>query len=397
MNKKSIADLTEKDLRGKRVLVRVDFNVPQDKTTGAVTDDTRIKAALPTIRYLMEKGARIILVSHLGRPKGKDEKLKMDPVAKRLSELIGKNVPKLNDCIGPEIEAEVKKMKDGDVILLENVRFYKEEEAGDEEFAKKLACLAEIYVNDAFGTAHRAHASTAVVAKYLPAYAGFLMQKEIEALGKILTNPARPFVAIIGGAKISTKIAVLKNLLSKVDTLVIGGGMVFTFLKARGYEIGKSLFELETFEEAKNILKLADEKKVELVLPVDVVVTAAVDDSAYAKVTGIDEIPRDMIGVDIGPRTIQAIKDIISQAKTIFWNGPLGVFEIDKFARGTIEVMRAIASSQAESVIGGGDSAAAVEKAGLADKMTHVSTGGGASLEFIEGRQLPGVEALKDK
>lgn len=397
MNKQSIADLKEKDLKGKRVLVRVDFNVPQDKATAAVTDDTRIRAALPTIRYIKERGGRVILVSHLGRPKGRDEKYKMDPVAQRLEELLGENVKKLGDCIGPGVEAEVKKLKDGDVVLLENVRFYKEEEAGDEEFAKKLARLADIYVNDAFGTAHRAHASTAVVAKFLPAYAGFLMEKEISMLGKILTNPEKPFVAIIGGAKISTKIAVLKNLLSQVDTLVIGGGMVFTFLKAQGYEIGKSLFEPEAQEEAKAILKEADAKKVELVLPVDAVVATAIDANAETKIVHINAIPAEMMGVDIGPQTVEVVKGIVARAKTIFWNGPLGIFEIEKFARGTFEVMKAIADSAATKVIGGGDSAAAVEAAGLADKMTHVSTGGGASLEFIEGRELPGVAALKDK
>lgn len=397
MNKKSIADLTEKDLKGKRVLVRVDFNVPQDKNTGAITDDTRIKAAVPTIKYLTDRGGRVILVSHLGRPKGKDEKFKLDPVAERLSKIIGQPVKKLNDSIGSEVESAVKQLKDGEICLLENIRFYKEEEAGDEEFAKKLARLADLYVNDAFGTAHRAHASTAVVAKSLPAYAGFLMEKEIEMLGKIVGSPERPFTAIIGGAKISSKIAVLKNLLDKVDTLVIGGGMIFTFLKAQGLEIGKSLFEPETLEEAKNILKAADSKKVELVLAVDVVVATAVDASAETRVVHIDEIPAEMMGVDIGPQTISVIKDIIAKSKTIFWNGPLGVFEIDKFAKGTMEVMRAIAESRAVTVIGGGDSAAACEKAGLSHKMTHVSTGGGASLEFVEGRTLPGVEALKDK
>jgi len=396
MNKKSIADLKKNDLSGKRVLVRVDFNVPMDDK-GDITDDTRIKAAIPTIKYLVDNGARVILVSHLGRPSGPSPELKMDPIAVRLSELIKKPVTKLDDCIGQDVETAVSKMQNSEIVMLENVRFYKEEEKNDEVFAKKLSEIADIYVNDAFGTAHRAHASTAGVAAYLPGYAGFLMEKELNVLGKILTNPERPFFAIIGGAKVSTKIGVIKNLLSKVDSLAIQGGMVFTFIKAQGYEIGKSLFDEKGMEKAEVALAQIKASNVQTIMLKDVVVADQMSQDANIKVVDIDKIPADMIGVDAGPKTIEELKKVIKSAKTIFWNGPVGVFEIDKFAKGTREVAKALADSRAITVIGGGDSVAAVEEAGLADKMTHISTGGGASLEFIEGKELPGVAVLQNK
>lgn len=396
MAKKSIADLGEKDLKGKRVLVRVDFNVPMDKEK-KITDDTRIKASLPTIKYLIEKGAKVILVSHLGRPDGITEDLRLDPIAKRLEELLKKKVLKLDDSIGEEVEQAISQMKNGDVILLENIRFYKEEEANDEQFARKLADLADIYVNDAFGTAHRAHASTAGVAAFLPAYAGFLIQKELDVMGKALTDPKRPFVAIIGGAKISTKIAVLKNLLNKVDTLIIGGGMVYTFLKAKGFEIGKSLVEDKSIDAAKEFMARAEASKAKVIFAKDIVVASEMSDKATTKVVSVDQIPPDMMGVDAGPETIKAIKEEIKKAGTVVWNGPVGVFEIPKFAKGTNEIAKALAASKAVSIIGGGDSAAAVEKAGVADKITHISTGGGASLEFLEGKELPGIAVLQEK
>ena len=396
MAKKSIADLEEKDLRSKRVLVRVDFNVPMDKQKN-ITDDIRIKESLPTIQYLTEKGAKVILVSHLGRPDGITEDLRLDPIAKRLEELLKKKVLKLNDTIGEEVEEAISKMKDGDVVLLENVRFYKEEEENDEQFARKLAGLADIYVNDAFGTAHRAHASTAGVAAFLPAYAGFLIQKELDVMGKALTNPKRPFVAIIGGAKISTKIGVLKNLLKKVDVLIIGGGMLYTFLKAKGMQVGKSLVEDKSLDTAKAFLAQAEASKAKVIFDVDVVVASEISEKASTKVVKLDNIPVDMMGVDTGPESLKIIKEEIKKAGTIVWNGPLGVFEIAKFAKGTNEVAKAIAASKAVSIIGGGDSASAVEKAGVADKITHISTGGGASLEFLEGKELPGIAVLQDK
>ena len=396
MAKKSIGDLGEKDLAGKRVLVRVDFNVPMDKEK-KITDDTRIKESLPTIKYLSEKGAKVILVSHLGRPDGITEDLRLDPIAKRLEELLKKKIVKLDDSIGEEVEQAISKMNNGDVILLENIRFYKEEEANDEQFARKLAELADIYVNDAFGTAHRAHASTAGVAQFLPAYAGFLIQKELDVMGKALADPKRPFVAIIGGAKISTKIAVLKNLLNKVDTLIIGGGMLYTFLKAKGLEIGKSLVEDKSIDQAKVFLAQAEASRAKVIYGKDVVVASEMSDKASTKIVKIDQIPPDMIGVDAGPETIKEIKEEIKKAGTVVWNGPVGVFEIPKFAKGTNEIARALADSKAISIVGGGDSAAAVEAAGVANKITHISTGGGASLEFLEGKELPGIAALQDK
>jgi|YNPMSStandDraft_1061717.scaffolds.fasta_scaffold00752_3 phosphoglycerate kinase len=394
VNKKTIRDIPVGELKGKKVLVRVDFNVPLDEER-RITDDTRIVESLPTIRFLLERGARVILVSHLGRPKGKPkDEFRMDPVAKRLEELLGRKVYKANDCIGEEVEKLANALKEGEVLLLENVRFYAEEEANDENFARSLARLADIYVNDAFGTAHRAHASTAGVARFLPAYAGFLMEKELEALGERLNNPVRPFLAILGGAKVSSKIGVIKKLLEKVDALLIGGGMSYTFIKAMGYEVGTSLLEEGMIEEARSILAMAKEKGVRLVLPEDFVVAPEGKEGVETKVVAWNEIPPDMGGFDIGPKTVETFAREIAQAKTIFWNGPLGLFEVDLFARGTIEIAKKVAESGAVVVVGGGDTIAAIKKAGVEKKITHISTGGGASLEFVEGRVLPGVEVL---
>jgi len=398
MAKQTVEDI--KDLSGKKVLVRVDFNVPLDDKQN-ITDDTRIRAAVPTIKYLSDKGAKVILVSHLGRPKsGPDDKLRLAPCAKRLSELIKKPVASVKDCIGPEVEKAISNLKDGDIILLENVRFYKEEEKNDPEFAKKLASLADIYVNDAFGTAHRAHASTEGVTKYLKGYAGFLMEKEIKFLGKLLENPAKPFVAILGGAKISGKIDVVQNLLPKVDTLIIGGGMAYTFFKARNVSVGNSLVEEDKIPMAKEILKSAIDLNKTIMLPIDHVVADKFDANANTQIVTRAGIPDGWQGMDIGPDTITKFGHAIKKAKTIFWNGPMGVFEFDKFANGTIAVAKLVAEATkngATSVIGGGDSVAAIEKAGLADKITHISTGGGASLEFVEGKVLPGIAALQNK
>jgi len=394
LNKKSVRDA---DLVGKRVIMRVDFNVPLDKE-GNITDDTRIRAALPTINYILEHNTRLILMSHLGRPKGQvKEELRLAPVGKRLSELIGKEVICTRDCIGEETEKIISGMQGGDVVLLENVRFHKEEEANDPNFAKALAAYADIYVNDAFGTAHRAHASTEGIAHLLPAVGGFLMEKEINFLGKLLYQPEEPYVAIIGGAKVSSKIGILEKLLEKVDTLIIGGGMCYTFLKAKGFEIGNSLVETEKVNLAFELIKKADEKSVNLMLPYDHIVTNRVEEGSKTKTVDTNAIPPQMIGVDIGPRTIRAYKKEIKRARTAFWNGPMGVFEIDRFARGTNQIAKALASSNATTVIGGGDSVAAVNKIGVAQKIDHVSTGGGASLEFLEGKELPGIEALQDK
>ncbi|WAM34983.1 triose-phosphate isomerase [Caldicellulosiruptor morganii] len=398
MNKKTIRDI---DVSGKRVLVRVDFNVPQDEN-GNITDDRRIREALPTIKYLIDHNAKVILVSHLGRPKGKfDPKYSMAPVAKRLSELLGKEVVLAKDVIGDDAKKCVEQMKEGDVVLLENVRFHKEEEENDREFAKALASLADIYVNDAFGTAHRAHASTAGVAEFLPAVAGFLMEKEIEMLGNALANPQRPFVAILGGAKVSDKIGVIMNLLEKVDSLLIGGAMAYTFLKAKGYKIGKSKCEDDKLDVAREIMKKAEEKGVNLLLPVGSIVAKEFkNDTEYMYVPS-DAMPDDMMGMDIGNTTIELFSKEIKKAKTIVWNGPMGVFEFPNFAKGTEAIARAVAEAVEENgaiaIIGGGDSAAAVEKLGFADKMTHISTGGGASLEFLEGKILPGIACLLDK
>jgi phosphoglycerate kinase len=394
MNKKTVRDV---DVKGKRVFCRVDFNVPMEN--GAITDDTRIRAALPTIRYLIEQGAKVILASHLGRPKGKVvEEMRLNAVAKRLSELLGKQVVKTDEAYGDAVKAEIANMKEGDVLLLENVRFYPGEEKNDPELAKAFAELADIYVNDAFGAAHRAHASTEGIAHYLPAVAGFLMEKEIEVLGKALSNPDRPFTAIIGGAKVKDKIGVIENLLNKVDNLIIGGGLAYTFVKALGHEVGKSLLEEDKIELAKSFMEKAKEKGVNFYMPVDAVVADRFANDANTKVVAIDAIPSDWEALDIGPKTCELYRDVIMKSKLVVWNGPMGVFEMDAFAGGTKAVAQALADAvDTYSVIGGGDSAAAVEKFGLAEKMDHISTGGGASLEFMEGKQLPGVVALNDK
>lgn len=392
LNKKTVRDV---QVSGKRVLVRCDFNVPLDKEDPSkITSDKRIVESLKTIKYLINAGARVILCSHLGKT-GQNKSLA--PVAKRLSEYLDKDVPLLKDILSDDTKEFVMNMKDGDVCLLENTRMYEEEEKNDVEFSRKLASLAEIFVNDAFGSAHRAHASTEGVTHYLPSVAGFLIEKEIAALDGGINNPKRPLVAIVGGSKVSSKIAVLTNLLDKVDTLLIGGAMMFTFVKAQGGKVGKSLCEDDKIEVAKEILKKAEEKNVKFVLPVDVVVADEMSEISNTFVCKPDEIPEDYMGLDIGPDTIKLFKDEIETAGTVVWNGPVGVFEIDKFAVGTNEIAKAMADSQAVTIIGGGDSAAAVEKAGLSDKMSHVSTGGGASLELMEGKKLPGIEALEDK
>ncbi|MCC6485664.1 MAG: phosphoglycerate kinase [Armatimonadetes bacterium] len=394
MNKKTIEDV---DVQGKRLLVRVDFNVPLDENQN-ITDDRRIRAALPTIQYLIDHGGRVILCSHLGRPKGEvKESLRLNPVAARLSELINKPVTKVDDCIGAQVQDAVARMADGDILLLENLRFHKEEEKNEPEFARELASIADLYVNDAFGAAHRAHGSTEGVTKYLPAVSGYLMQKELDYLGRALTNPQRPFVAILGGAKVADKIPVIQNLLTKVDTLIIGGGMAYTFLKARGCEIGQSLLDSDGMPLAAKAMSDAEEKGVQLLLPVDIVVAEEFRDDAASKVVPADQIPADMMGMDIGHQTRSAFAEVIRQAKTVVWNGPMGVFEMPKFAEGTRAIAQAMADSAATTIVGGGDSAAAVEQMGFAAKMSHVSTGGGASLEFLEGKTLPGVAALADK
>ncbi len=394
MAKKTVRDI---DVAGKRVLVRVDFNVPLDKS-GLVSDDTRIVEALPTINYLVEQGAKVILVSHLGRPKGQiNEKYRMDPVAQKLSELLGREVVKVNECVGDEPREAIGRMRGGDVVLLENVRFHPEEEKNDEKFSRQLADLADIFVNDAFGTAHRAHASTAGVSEFLPAVAGFLMEKELDILGRLLIHPERPFVAIIGGAKVSDKIAVVSNLLDKVDTMVIGGGMSNTFLKAQGYDVGKSLLETDKIDLAKGLVAEAKNKGVKLLLPVDVVVAPGAAPDAEQKTVPAGQIPADWMALDIGQETVALFVEAMKSASTIVWNGPMGVFEMAPFAKGTEAIALAMAESKATTIIGGGDSASAVKKAGVADKITHISTGGGASLEFLEGKVLPGVAALMDK
>jgi len=386
------------DVKGKKVLVRVDFNVPLDESLN-VTDDTRIVETLPTIKNIIERGGIAILMSHLGRPKGKViDSMRLIPAAKRLSKLIGKEVKMAPDCIGPEVEKMVSGLKPGDILMLDNLRFHPEEEKNDPEFSKKLASLGDVYVNDAFGTAHRAHASTVGVTEYFKrkCAAGFLIRKELKYLGDALTNPKRPFVAILGGAKVSSKIGVIENLFNKVDRLLIGGGMAYTFYKAQGYEVGKSLLEAETIEDAKKILQKAKEKKVEFVLPIDCVVAKEIKEDAETKIVDINAIPSDMMGVDIGPKTIELFSSKLKDAKTIVWNGPVGVFEIDKFAKGTNTIANLLAKLNAITIIGGGDSASAINKAGVAEKMTHISTGGGASLEFLEGIELPGIKALTD-
>ena len=395
MNKKTVRDI---DVTGKKVLVRCDFNVPLDKETGKITDNRRIRAAIPTIEYLIDHNAKVILCSHLGRPKGEfNLKYSLKPVAEELSKLLGKEVKLAKDVIGEDAEKLTSEIKEGEVVLLENVRFHKEEEENDTEFAKKLASFAEIYVNDAFGTAHRAHASTAGVADYLPAVSGFLIEKELEFLGNALDNPERPFVAILGGAKVSDKIGVIENLLDKVDTLIIGGGMAYTFYKAQGHSIGTSICEEDKIDLANDILNKAKEKNVEILLPIDNHVSAEYSNEAEDKYIDSVEIPEGFMGLDIGPKTIELFKNAIKNAKTVVWNGPLGVTEFSKFEEGTKAIAEALAETEAVTVIGGGDSAAAVEKFGLADKMTHISTGGGASLEFLEGKVLPGIACLNNK
>lgn len=397
MNKLTIDKV---ELKGKRVLVRVDFNVPLDENL-KITDDTRIIESLPTIKKIVSEGGKAILMSHLGRPKGgPNPKYSLKPTAKRLSELLGKEVKLAPDCIGAEVKQMVNQMQNGDVLILENVRFHPEEEKNDPEFAKQLAELGDVYINDAFGSAHRAHASTEGVTKFIKVCAaGFLMQKELEYLGTAVSNPKRPYVAILGGAKISGKIDVINNLLDKVDTLIIGGGMAFTFFKAQGKEIGKSLLEEEKIELAKEVLQKVQNTGVKFLLPVDVVVATEFNNNSPSTVMNVDSIPSDKMGLDIGPETIKLFRDEILKAKTVVWNGPMGVFEFDNFAKGTFEIAKALAEATSNgvvTVIGGGDSAAAIAKAGLKDKVSHVSTGGGASLEFLEGKILPGVAALND-
>ncbi len=394
MPKKTIDDV---DVRGKRALVRVDFNVPQDEH-GAITDDTRIRAALPTIRALLERGAAVILMSHLGRPKGApNPKYSLAPVARRLSELLGQPVALAPDCVGAAASAMARALGPGQALLLENLRFHPEEEANDPAFARELAALGDVYVNDAFGAAHRAHASTAGVAAYLPAVSGYLMQKELAALGDALDNPARPFAAVIGGAKVSSKLAVLQHLLARVDLLLIGGGMANTFFVAQGYSVGASLLEPDLVDTARGLLDDARRAGAQLVLPTDVIVAEEFKAGAPHRAVGIAEIPPDWTIVDIGPKTQSIFAHALAGCRTVLWNGPMGVFEMAPFAEGTRAVARAVADSDATSIVGGGDSVAAVEQMGLAGKMSHVSTGGGASLEFLEGKTLPGVAALQDK
>ncbi|PWM26948.1 MAG: phosphoglycerate kinase [Clostridiales bacterium] len=397
LNKKTVEDI---DVAGKKVLVRCDFNVPMED--GKITDDNRIVGALPTIKYLLSKQAKVILCSHLGRPKGEfNLKYSLAPVAARLSELLGVKVTLAKDVVGEDAQAKAAALGNGEVLLLENVRFHKEEEKNDPEFAKKLASLAEIYVNDAFGTAHRAHASTAGVADYLPAVCGYLIEKEISVMGKALSDPERPFVAILGGAKVADKLKVIENLLTKVDTLIIGGGMAYTFIAAQGKSIGTSLYDAEKLEYCKDMLKKAEANGVKLLLPVDTVVAAAfpdpIDAPVETEVVCTCSIPADKMGLDIGPKTRELFAEAIKGAKTVVWNGPMGVFENDALAQGTMAVAKALAESGAITIVGGGDSAAAVEKLGFADKITHISTGGGASLEFLEGLELPGIACLNDK
>lgn len=395
MNKKTIKDI---DVNSKKVLVRCDFNVPIDSETGNITDNRRIRAALPTIQYLLNHNAKVILCSHLGRPKGEfNLKYSLKPVAEELSKLLNKDVKLAKDVIGESAKELTSNMKEGEVVLLENVRFHKEEEKNDPEYSKALANMAEIYVNDAFGTAHRAHSSTTGVADYLPAVSGFLIEKELEFLGGALENPAHPFVAILGGAKVSDKIGVIENLLDKVDTLIIGGGMAYTFYKAQGHNIGTSICEEDKLDLAKSTLAKAKEKGVELLLPVDNHVSSEYSNNGEEKIVNSTEIPDGFMGLDIGPKTIEKFEEAVKDAKTVVWNGPLGVCEFDKFATGTKAVGTMLSKIDAITIIGGGDSAAAIEQMGLADKMTHISTGGGASLEFLEGKTLPGIACLQNK
>ncbi|WP_199249434.1 phosphoglycerate kinase [[Phormidium] sp. ETS-05] len=400
MPKKTVANLSASDVAGKRVLVRVDFNVPLDDA-GNITDDTRIRAALPTIQDLTGKGAKVILTSHFGRPKGKvNEKMRLTPVGKRLSELLGQEVVKCDDCIGPEVAAKVGAMQNGQVALLENVRFYAQEEENEPEFAKQLASVADLYVNDAFGTAHRAHASTEGVTKYLrPSVAGYLIEKELQYLQAAIENPQRPLAAIIGGSKVSSKIGVIETLLEKCDKLFLGGGMIFTFLKARGLSVGSSLVEEDKLDLARALEVKAKERNVALLLPTDVVIADKFAPDANAKTVSVENIPDGWMGLDIGPDSVATFQAALAECKSVIWNGPMGVFEFDKFAAGTEAIARTLAELTPKGVttiIGGGDSVAAVEKAGLAEKMSHISTGGGASLELLEGKELPGIAALDE-
>jgi phosphoglycerate kinase len=391
LDKLTIEDL---DLKGKRVLIKVDFNIPLD-ARGRITDDTRMVAALPTIEYAISHGAKVILISHFDRPGGKVvESLRLNPAAKHLAKLLARPVRKLDDCCGPEVVQAVSNMSEGDVLLLENVRFHPGEEANDEDFARSLAKLGDVFINDAFGAAHRAHASTVGVTKFLPSAAGFLLAEEIDYLSRVLGNPTRPFLSIIGGVKVSTKIGVIENLLNKVDALIVGGGMAYTFLMAEGVEVGKSPVELEKLGLARRILAKARHDGIPFLLPVDFLVADGISSNARSKVVGRAEIPADWQGVDIGPATIEKFASAISEARTVLWCGPMGIFEIESFSKGTIALAELLASSSVISVIGGGDSAAAIQQAGVADKMTHVSTGGGATMEFLAGKKLPAIEAL---
>lgn len=395
MNKKTIRDI---DVTGKKVLVRCDFNVPLDKETGKITNDLRIVGALPTIRYLLEHKAKVILCSHLGKPKGEVKpNLSLAPVAKRLSEYLGFEVKLAKDIVGEDAKRLASELKEGEAILLENVRFDAREEANDAEFSKELASLADIYVNDAFGTAHRAHSSTAGVADYLPAVCGFLIEKEVQMLGDSLNNPERPFVAILGGAKVSDKIKVIENLIEKADSIIIGGGMTYTFLKAMGYNVGNSICELDRLDLAKETMKKAEEKNVKLLFPVDTVCGKEFSNDTEIKVVNSKEIPDGWQGLDIGPESVKLFTEELKKAKTVMWNGPLGVFEFENFAKGTNAIAKVLSEIDAITIIGGGDSAAAVEKGGYSEKMTHISTGGGASLEFLEGKILPGIDCLENK
>ena len=395
MTKKTIRDI---EVEGKRVLVRVDFNVPLDMNTGSITDDSRIRAVLPTIRYLVDHKAKIILCSHLGRPDGKVvEELRMAPIAKRLSRLIKLPVPTASDCIGADVEKAVNALKEGDILLLENIRFHSEEETNDTSFAQALAKLADIYVDDAFGTAHRTHASTVGTARYLPAVAGFLMEKEMKALGNLLTNPEHPFGALLGGAKVSDKISLIQNILDKVDLLLIGGGMAATFLKARGYEVGLSLVETDKQALAQELIEATKQKGISLLLPADVMVTGSINTEATGEIVPITHITKVKRIVDIGPKTVELFSQQMRQCKTVFWNGPMGVYEIPQFARGTKAMVELLASIKATTIVGGGSTAEIVEEMNLTHKMTHVSTGGGASLNFLEGKTLPGISVLLDK
>lgn len=395
MNKKTIKDI---DLKGKKVFVRCDFNVPLDEN-GNITDNRRIVAALPTVKYLLEQNCKIILASHLGRPKGEvNPKFSLKPVANELSKLLGKEVKLAEDVVGPSAKELTSNVKEGEIVLLENVRFDAREEKNDESLSKEFASMAEIFVNDAFGTAHRAHSSTAGIAEFLPAVSGFLIEKELEFLGSALENPQRPFIAILGGAKVSDKLGVIESLLEKVDTLIIGGGMAYTFFKSIGYSVGKSICELDKLDLAKELMEKAKQKNVKLVLPIDNVIAKEIAPDTENKVIDSDNIPDEWEGLDIGPKTVELFKEELKDAKTIIWNGPVGFSEYEIFANGTRSIAQALAEKEdAVTIIGGGDSAAAIEKMGLSDKMTHISTGGGASLEFLEGKKLPGIECLLDK